>query len=309
MINRKKITRRTVTKMMAFASSSMMINPFTLLQENKNMIHRTIPTSNEKIPIIGLGTWQTFDVGSSKSQREPLKDVLRILIENGGSVIDSSPMYGRSEKVVGDLTTELKIKQKIFEATKVWTSGKDRGIEQMNLSMKKMQAKPMDLIQIHNLLDWKTHLRTLRKWKDERKIRYIGITHYHEGGYAEVEKILRNEIIDFVQINYNMAVRDAADRILPLAKDKGVAVLINRPYEGGSLFQTVKNKTFPNWAQEFDAKTWGQFFLKFILANQAVTCVIPGTSKARHMQDNVQAGFGKLPTTEHQRQMVSLLTS
>lgn len=303
------ITRRSAAKLMAIGTSSFLLNPSSILTNQKKMISRLIPGSNERIPVIGLGTWQTFDVGNSKSEREPLKDVLETLIEYGGSVIDSSPMYGRSEKVVGDLTTELQIKDKIFEATKVWTSGKDAGIEQMNDSMNLMKVKQMDLLQIHNLLDWKTHLKTLRKWKDESRIRYIGITHYNRSGYAELEKIMKTEEIDFIQINYNLAVRDAAERILPLAKDKGLGVLINRPYAGGSLFRATKNKTLPEWASEFDAKTWGQFFLKFILADPSVSCVIPGTSKAKHMLDNVQAGFGKLPNNEHQRKMIDLISA
>ena len=216
-------------------------------------------------------------------------------------------MYGRSEQVVGDLTAELQLKDKIFEATKVWIEGESNGLDQMNASMNLMQVNQMDLMQIHNLLDWRLHLKTLRKWKEEGKIRYIGITHYHSGGYEEVEKILRNEPLDFLQINYNLAIRESSNRILPLAKDQGVAVLINRPYQGGSLFKKFKNKTLPEWASEFDANSWGQFFLKFILANPAVTCVIPGTSKAKHMLDNVQAGFGNLPTPEHIRKMIELL--
>ncbi|MFY0625789.1 MAG: aldo/keto reductase [Reichenbachiella sp.] len=307
--NEGKITRRSASKLLAISTTSFLLDPKFMFQKNKNMNYRIIPSSNEKIPVIGLGTWQSFDVGNSNLEREPLKEVLKILVEHGGSLIDSSPMYGRSEKVVGDLTTELQIKDKIFEATKVWTSGKEEGISQMNESMKLMRANPMDLMQIHNLVDWKTQLQTLRKWKDEKKIRYLGITHYHKGGYAELEKIMRNEALDFIQINYNLAVQDASERILPMAKDRGMAVLINRPFEGGSLFRMVKNKTFPAWANEFDAKSWGQFFLKFILANSATTCVIPGTSKARHMLDNVQAGFGKLPSSEHQRKMIQLITS
>lgn len=294
---------------MALAGASLLLDPFAPFQKNKKMNLRKIPKSNEKIPVVGLGTWQTFDVGNSSSERAPLKEVLNVLIEHGGSVIDSSPMYGRSEKVVGELTTELNIKDKIVEATKVWTTGREEGIRQMNTSMNLMQANPIDLMQIHNLVDWKTHLSTLRKWKEERKIRYIGITHYHKGAYTEMEEIMKNEPLDFIQINYNVAVRDAAERILPLAKDKGIAVLINRPYQGGSLFRTTKNKTLPAWAEEFDATTWGQIFLKFILANPAVTCVIPGTSKAKHMLDNVQAGFGKLPTPEHQDKIIKLISA
>jgi len=309
MQNKKAITRRTASKYLALGASSMLLPPILKFKPSKTMNQRIIPSSNEKISVIGLGTWQTFDVGNSEEERQPLKDVLKILVEHGGSVIDSSPMYGRSEKVVGELTTELKLKSKIFEATKVWTSGEQEGIRQMNSSMNLMQVQAMDLMQIHNLVDWQVHIKTLKKWKEEGKIRYIGITHYHAGGYAEMERIMQNESLDFIQINYNILVRDAAERILPLAQDKGIAVLINRPYEGGSLFRMSKNKTLPAWADEFDAKTWGQFFLKFILAHPAVTCVIPGTSKAKHMNDNVQAGFGKLPSPEHQRQMIDLMAS
>ena len=308
MKNINRISRRTASKLLAIGASSILLDPISNLKSSESMNKRPIPSSNEMIPVIGLGTWQTFDVGNTKEEREPLKEVLKVLVENGGSVIDSSPMYGNSEKVVGDLTTELNIKKSIFEATKVWTSGEEEGIRQMNTSMRLMNAKPMDLMQIHNLVDWKTHIKTLAKWKEEGRIRYIGITHYNEGGYEDVEKIMKNESIDFIQINYNLLRREAADRILPLAKDKGIAVLINRPYGGGSLFRLTKNLEFPSWASEFGAETWGQFFLKFILANEAVTCVIPGTSKAKHMRDNVQAGFGRLPSIEHQHKMIELIS-
>jgi len=304
-----KMTRRSASKSIALAASACFVHPFLKFNNSSIMNHREIWSSKEEIPVIGLGTWQTFDVGDSDVEREPLKEVLKILTKHGGSVIDSSPMYGRSEKVVGELTTELNIKDKIFEATKVWTTGRDAGLNQINDSFNFMQANPLDLLQVHNLLDWKTQLKTLYDLKDKNKIKYIGITHYHQGGYAQMEEIMHNEQIDFIQINYNLAVRDASERLLPLALDKGISVLINRPYEGGLLFKLVKNKSIPEWAQEYNIHSWGQFFLKFILSNRAVTCVIPGTSKPKHMNDNVQAGFGQLPSEFHQNKMIEFINS
>ncbi|NNF21985.1 MAG: aldo/keto reductase [Saprospiraceae bacterium] len=273
------------------------------------MHQRLIPATGESIPIIGLGTWQTFDVGHTKEELDPLREVLKVLIKYGGSVIDSSPMYGRSEKVVGNLTRELGLKDNIFEATKVWTTGEKAGQLQIQNSISLLDARPLDLLQIHNLVDWKTHIKTLRNLKDAGKIRYIGITHYLEGAYPEMEKIMKQEKPDFIQINYNLAVRDADKRILPLAKDKGIAVLINRPYEGGTLFRKFKERSLPAWAGEFDASSWGQLFLKFILSNNAVTCVIPGTSKPRHMEDNAQAGFGRMPDLTHKKKLIQLIES
>ena len=302
-------SRRELLKVLALGASSRLLFPFSHFKFLAQMNMREIPSTGEKIPVIGLGTWQTFDVGKSEDERAPLKEVLKILMEYGGSVIDSSPMYGRSEGVVGELTTELGIKDKIFEATKVWTSGEQAGIDQMNESIKLMKARPMDLMQIHNLVDWRTHIKTLRKMKDNGEIRYIGITHYHEGGYSEMEQIMKSEPIDFIQINYNLMKREAENRILPLAKDKGIGVLINRPYEGGALFRKCKDKPLPVWALEFDAMSCGQFFLKFILANEAVTCVIPGTAKARHMTDNARAGFGSVPNSKQRAKMIDWFKS
>ncbi len=301
------ISRRKMAKMIALGGTSLLFDPHLSLETLADMKKRRIPSTGEALPVVGLGTWQTFDVGTSSNEREPLKRVLQILLENGGSLIDSSPMYGRSEKVVGELTKELGIKGDIFEATKVWTRGRVEGIRQMQDSFKFMQVQEMELMQIHNLVDWKTHLKTLRSMKEEGSIKYIGITHYNRGAYAEVEQIMKTEKIDFLQINYNLAVRDASKRLLPLAKDKGIAVLINRPYEGGTLFRKFSNKKLPEWAVEFDANTWGQFFLKYILANDAVTCVIPGTGKPKHMLDNVQAGFGLLPNHQHLKMMIEQL--
>ena len=273
------------------------------------MLTRKIPSSGELLPAIGLGTWQTFDVGNAAAEREPLKEVLKTLLGKGGSVVDSSPMYGSSEKVVGDLSTELNLNTKLFIATKVWTNGKDEGIAQMNRSFSLLQRKQMDLMQIHNLVDWQIHLKTLRDWKEQGRIRYLGITHYTESAYSTIEDILKNNAVDFLQINYSMLSRTAEERLFPLAKEKGVAIVINQPFEEGALFQRVKGKTLPAWASDFDCGSWGQFFLKFILSNSAVTCVIPGTSKPHHMADNAGAAFGKLPDENQRQQMIRFINS
>ncbi len=270
---------------------------------------RSIPSSGEKIPLIGLGTWQTFDIGNSPDERAALEEVLKTLVAKGASVIDSSPMYGASETVVGDLSARLKIRNKLFLATKVWTSGKEDGIVQMNESFRKMKTDKMDLMQVHNLIDVHTHLKTLRNWKEQRKIRYFGITHYTASAYPELMRLIKNEKPDFVQFNYNISVREAEKELLPLAKDKGVAVIINRPFEGGALFRTVKGKALPAWANEYDIQSWGQFFLKFIVSHPAVTCAIPGTSKAKHLEDNLGAAFGKLPDENGRKRMIEYFNS
>ena len=280
----------------------------TSMQDNK-VIKRTIPSSGEQLTAVGVGTWQTFDVGNGSDEREPLKDVLRVLIEKTGSVIDSSPMYGRSEKVVGDLSSELSLNTKLFIATKVWTHGQQEGIRQMNNSFSLLKREKIDLMQIHNLMDWQTHLKTLTSWKESGKVRYIGITHYTESAYGLVEQILRNNTLDFLQINYSVRSRKAEEVLFPLAEEKRIAVIINQPFESGSLFSSVKGKTLPAWASEFDCKSWAQFFLKFILSNPTVTCVIPGTARKDHMLDNMAAAYGRLPSAEHRAQMVKLIES
>jgi diketogulonate reductase-like aldo/keto reductase len=259
------------------------------------VLSRPIPSSGETIPVVGLGTWRVFDVGGSAAERGPLKDVLKNLVELGGRVVDSSPMYGAAESVVGDLAAELAITDKLFLATKVWTSGRDAGVAQMEQSLKRLRAQRLDLIQIHNLLDWRTHLKTLREWKAAGRIRYLGVTHYTSSAYDELERVLRAETLDFVQVNYSIGEREAERRILPLARDRGVAVLANRPFAEGGLFQRVRAQSVPPWAAEFDCDSWAQFFLKWILADPAVTCAIPGTSRPQHLADNLKAAMGKLP--------------
>jgi diketogulonate reductase-like aldo/keto reductase len=267
------------------------------------MAKRAIPKTGEQLPVIGLGTWETFDIDKSPQELSQLKDLLKVLIDKGGKVADTSPMYGFAERNLGKLSNDLSINDKLFIATKVWTQGKDKGIDQMNNSFSMVKRKKMDLMQIHNLVDWQTHLKTLREWKEKGKIRYIGITHYLESSYPELEKIMNDEPIDFLQVNYNLTDRKADQRLLPLAKEKKIAVIISQPFNVGKLFKQVENKKLPTWAADFDCKSWAQFFLKFILSHPAVTCTIPGTSTAVHMQDNVMAGFGKLPD-EKQRQLM-----
>jgi len=308
----KNIDRRQFLQSSAALSVApgLLVGSPAAAQQNKPaMLKREIPSSGETIPVIGLGTWQTFDVADSTSSRVQLKGVLHEFVSGGGSVVDSSPMYGSSERVVGELADELQIAERLFKATKVWTSGEAAGVRQMDNSMSLMRTNSMDLMQVHNLLDAETHLRTLAEWKQEGKVRYVGITHYHSGGYAPMMSLMKKHQLDFIQINYSMLSEEASREVLPLALDRGIAVLINRPYEAGRLFRTVTNQKLPPWAKEFDCQSWGQFFLKYLLANPAVTCVIPGTSKARHMRDNVAAGFGDLPNVRQRGKMQELITS
>lgn len=257
-------------------------------------IVRAIPKSKETLPVIGLGTWQTFDVGGG-AEREGPRQVLKRFAELGGRAVDSSPMYGRAESVVGDLATELGVRDKLFVATKVWTSGREAGIAQMEASLRRMRGERIDLMQVHNLVDWRTHLRTLGEWKRGGRVRYVGVTHYTAGAYGELEQIMAGEPLDFVQLNYSPVEREAERRLLPLAVDRGVAVLVNRPFAEGALFRRVRGQTLPDWAGEIGCRSWAQLFLKWIAAHPAVTCVIPATSRPEHLEDNMQAGVGPLP--------------
>ncbi|PXW22811.1 aldo/keto reductase [Paraburkholderia caballeronis] len=256
---------------------------------------RKIPSTGELLPVVGCGTWRTFDVGDDRAAQDRLADVLRVLFASGGSVIDSSPMYGSSEAVVGTLLTRLAARDSAFVATKVWTEGRDAGIGQMEQSMRRLQTSRIDLMQVHNLLDWRTQLATLRDWKAAGRIRYLGVTHYTSGAFAQVEAVMRAERPDFVQINYAADDRDAEARILPLAADLGIAVIVNQPFGGGGLLARVSRQPLPAWAAEIGCTTWAQLLLKFVLAHPAVTVVIPGTGRPEYMRDNVRAGLGAYP--------------
>jgi aryl-alcohol dehydrogenase-like predicted oxidoreductase len=258
------------------------------------LITRKIPSSAEELPIIGLGTSGPFEVDATEAERAPLREVLTGFFAAGARLIDTSPMYSTAESVLGELLT-TQMHERAFLATKVWTRGARSGVEQMTHSAQMLKTQRLDLIQVHNLLDLDTHLKTLRAWKDAGRVRYIGITHYTVGAHAQLARVLERERLDFVQFNYSPVTRAAEQRLLPLAAERGVAVLVNRPFEDGELFQRVRGKALPPWAAELDAASWGQLALKFIAAQPAVTCIIPATGKLSHLQDNLGGGRGGLP--------------
>ncbi|MBI4204807.1 MAG: aldo/keto reductase [Betaproteobacteria bacterium] len=302
-----KLPRRCALKLLAGSLLAMTGLAHSADAAVKGILKRAIPRSGERLPAVGLGTWQTFDVGPRAAERAELKEVLRLLVEQGASVVDSSPMYGQAERVVGDLAADLGIHERLFLATKVWTSGREAGIRQMENSLKLLRAQRIDLMQVHNLRDLATHLKTLREWKAAGRIRYLGITHYHEGAYRDLERLVKTREYDFVQFNYSMSEREAEERLLPLCADSGTAVIVNRPFAQASLFGKVKGKPLPSWAAEFDCASWAQFFLKYLVAHPAVTCVIPGTRRVAHLKDNLQAGFGRLPDAAARLRMVEYL--
>ena len=272
------------------------------------MIFREIPSTKELLPVIGIGTWKAFDASDATSMTR-LGEVIALMHNGGGTLIDSSPMYGRAEEVIGQLTSGLKTSDDFFYATKVWTEGREAGIHQMNESMRLMQRNSIDLMQIHNLVDWKTHLKTLRDWKESGKVRYIGITHYTDAMHDELVRIIGEVSLDFVQFNYSITARNAEKRLLPAAADKGIATLINRPLGEGKLMAAVRDQPLPVWASDHGIGSWGQFFLKFIIAHPAVTCVIPGTGNPDHMRDNIEACQGELPDEQGRIKMAAYVAA
>lgn len=306
-------TRRKLLTLAAGVSAVYTLGPAvaqTVLSTGtggKTMQTRAIPSSNEPLPIVGLGTYRGFDVSPQDQAYRQLPGVLRALFEKGGTVIDSSPMYGRAEENTGELLSIHEPRSPAFLATKVWTRGREEGIAQMEQSFKLLQTDRIDLMQIHNLLDWQTHLPTLRQWKEQGRIRYIGITHYTASAYEEVEAVLRAEPLDFLQINYALDDRGVEKRLLPLCRERGVAVICNRPFGGGGLIGRLQGKPLPGWAAQVGVKSWPQLALKFILSHSAVTCVIPGTGNPRYMTENAGAGFGPMLTDAQRHQLIALV--
>jgi diketogulonate reductase-like aldo/keto reductase len=275
----------------------------------RDLIRKRIPASGEEIPVIGLGTWQTFMVEDTEAELEPLREVLRSFVELGGRVLDSSPMYDPAERVTGDLAAELGILDDLWVATKVWTEGAAEGRTQMEQSLAELRRPNIELMQVHNLVDVEVHLETLQAWKEQGRFRYIGITNTSAQRYPAVEALLDDERLDFLQTNYSLGERQAAERLLPKARERGIAVITARPFAGGQLFPRVQNRPLPEWAAEFDCTAWSQFFLKYIVSHPAVTCAIPATANPNHLRENMGAGVGRLPDEATRRRMEALIDS
>ena len=290
------------------AAIALGLVPEYSFSESEKMLIRPIPGTDETIPVVGLGTWEVFDVAGSQEEVATRRKIIDMLVERGGSLIDSSPMYNRSERIVGDIIKASGNRDDLFLATKVWTDGKSRGESQMQQSADLMSAGVIDLMQVHNLRDVDAHMANIREWQQEGRIRYNGITHYTASAHRSMESAMRDHKPQFIQINYSLGERAAEQHVLPLAQDLGIAVLINRPFMEGRLFSAVRGLALPDWATEF-AQSWAQFFLKFIVSHPAVSCVIPATSKPHHMADNLGAGFGMLPDAATRQRMTAFWDS
>ena len=299
--------REFLTATAALAGATLM--PAESSAQGKGKLVRRVPKTGEPLPAVGLGTWQVFDVANNPRELGQARETLKTFAEMGGRMIDSSPMYGSSEAVTGQFIAELGLSGKLFLATKVWTSGKQAGVKQMKESMQKLGVERLDLMQVHNLVDVQTHLVTLRDWKEAGRIRYIGITHYHNGSHGELERLIKPGQIDFVQVNYSMAEPDAERRLLGVAEESRTAVIINRPFAEGAVFARVKDRPVPEWAREAGCETWAHYFLKWALAQPAITCVIPGTRNPRHVADNLGAMSGPLPDAAMRRKMAEYYRS
>lgn len=299
----RSIDRRTAVKLMAAAAAATLAPSALSAAETHRMTTRKVPGSGEEVPVIGMGSADTFDVADDAARRAPLREVLRGFAAAGGRVIDTSPMYGSAETVLGDLIGELEPRPPAWLATKVWTRGRQAGAKQIEQSFARLRTRRLDLLQIHNLLDWREHVPTLRALQAQGRVRYAGITHYRADAHVELERVLAEERFDWVQVNYSLAEPEAAARLLPYCQEQGVAVMVNRPFADGAMFMRVRGRPLPPWAAELGCESWGQFFLRFVVAHPAVTCVIPATSKPLHVADNCAAGRAPLPDERQRERM------
>ncbi len=287
---------------LAGAGVAMAMPEAAIAQQSR--LYRQVPKSGERIPVVGLGTWQAFDLGQGDADWPEATRAVDLFLRSGGRLIDSSPMYGQAEAAIGAIVSSLRGAPRPFLATKVWTSGRESGVAQINQSFRLLRTRIIDLMQVHNLMDFATHLRTLRELKERGRIRYIGATHYHSGAYDELERVVRSGAVDFIQLNYSVAEREAEQRLLPLARDSRVAVIANRPFAGGELFSTIRRKPLPAWAGELRCTSWAQLLLKYVLADSAITCAIPGTRNPRHVADNLGAALAPLPDAAMRRRIL-----
>ena len=297
------IARRTVMQLLAATTATAAAPPLLRAAGTTAMALRLMPRSGEEVPVVGLGSADTFDVGDDAASRAPLTDVLRGLVSAGGRVIDTSPMYGRAETVLGDLLQELELRPRTWLATKIWTRGREAGARQVEQSLARLRTDHLELLQVHNLLDWREHVPTLRALQEAGKVRYAGITHYRADAHGELERVLGAERFDWLQVNYSLAETDADARLLPYCRDKEIAVMVNRPFADGAMFARARGKPLPPWAAEIGCDSWGQFFLRYVISHPAVTCVIPATSKPAHVADNCAAGRAPLPDEAQRRRM------
>lgn len=301
--------RRHLQAVLALIPGAGIIDPAIGLAADVSQRTRVIPSSGETIPVMGLGTYRTLDVPLNPSNLQPLREVVRLFIEHGGQMIDSSPMYGRAEDVVGRLVTDLDVQNEVFFATKVWTSGREAGMRQMNESFERMKTPFIDLMQVHNLSDTATQIRNIRALQDQGRVGYIGITHYTTGAFDDLEAWMKRETLDYIQFPYSIANRTAEKRLIPAARDLGVAAIAHRNFQKGRLFSRVNGRQLPGWAADFDCSTWGNFFLKYLMAEPGITNLIPATSDPEHLADNMNAGLGRLPDAPARGRMVEYLES
>ena len=298
-------SRRAFLRNAALTAGACIAWPALAATQPRTLLRRGIPRGDEALTVIGMGSWLTLNVGTNAAARAQRRQVIQAFFDQGGALIDSSPMYNSSEEVIGAALKEIANKQSLFAATKVWTPGKWLGVKQMEQSQRLWKVPRFDLIQIHNMLDWETHLETLKEWKAAGRVRYIGITTSHGRRHEAMEQVLATQPFDFVQFTYNVADREAEARLLPLAAERGIAVIINRPFQGGDLFDAVRGKALPPWAAECDCANWAQFFLKFIVSHPAVTCAIPATTRVDHMIENMGAARGRLPDAALRARMLA----
>ncbi len=299
-----ELSRRAFLTSVGALGTAVHLGHGRALAASQPVLTRAIPKTGERLPVVGMGSWLTFDVGDNRILRAERLKVLQAFFDEGGAVIDSSPMYGSSEKVIGYSLARITNKHALFSATKVWTLFKSRGVRKMEESRELWGADRFDLMQIHNMLDWKTHLETLIDWKAQGRVRYIGITTSHGRRHDALEKAMAEQPFDFVQFTYNILDRETERRLLPLAAERGLAVIINRPFRRGALFDYFERRPLPEWAREFDCANWAQFFLKFIVSHPAVTCAIPATTRVDHMYENMGAALGRLPDLETRERMI-----